>query len=106
MFEGISWNLQDEATSSSVQGGSIVVTPPADAEQDTYYKPDSRVILLKRFEFIPKLQRMSVIVSDPNEQHQRVYVKGSPEIIRSLSRPETLPADFATRLSQYTEVTF
>ena len=100
MFESISWGYRDDSTEHS---NACRVIPPVGAEDSGYFRPSSQVLLLKRFEFVPKLQRMSVIITDPKEQGQRVYVKGSPEVIKSLSRPETLPRDFSKRLAQYTE---
>jgi len=104
MFESLNWIFKDEESSSNAPNGACIVSPPADALEYGYYQPDSKVFLLKRFEFVPKLQRMSVIISDPKEGGQRVYVKGSPEMIKSLCNANTLPINFAQLLGQYTEV--
>lgn len=59
---------------------------------------------LKRFEFNPNLQRMSVIgaaVANPNQK--RIYTKGAPEVLTKLCVPNTVPADFEECLSRYTQ---
>lgn len=45
---------------------------------------------------------MSVVVEDPKENKQRVYVKGSPEKVRELCKNSSLPSDFDQVLSIYT----
>lgn len=50
--------------------------------------------LIRRFDFSSKLQRMSVIIKNMLDGNFRSYVKGSPERIRELCRPDTLPENF------------
>lgn len=59
--------------------------------------------LVRRFDFSSKLQRMSVIVKNFLDSKFRSYVKGSPEKIRELCRPDTLPSNFDEILGIYTE---
>ena len=59
--------------------------------------------MLRRFDFTSKLQRMSVIIRNFLDFSFRAYVKGSPEKIRELCRPETLPRNFDEILEIYTE---
>lgn len=57
---------------------------------------------MKRFEFSSKLQRMSVIVKQIGSSvNARVLVKGSPEKIKELCKPSTLPGDFESVLDFY-----
>ena len=44
---------------------------------------------------------MSVVVRGVGESHFTVFCKGSPEKIKSISLPETMPADFETTLDRY-----
>ena len=46
---------------------------------------------------------MSVIVKNLSSPSFELYAKGSPEMISSLCKEETLPADFATKLAGYTQ---
>ena len=59
-------------------------------KQDNTYQ----LALVRRFDFSSKLQRMSVIVRNFFDFSFKAYVKGSPEKIRELCRPETLPANY------------
>ena len=49
---------------------------------------------MRRFDFVPKLQRMSVITKNVNEEYYKIFCKGSPEKLKELCIPETIPADF------------
>ncbi|KAG8298204.1 polyamine-transporting ATPase 13A3-like [Homalodisca vitripennis] len=46
---------------------------------------------------------MSVITRTLGSRDLTVYCKGSPEIIQSLSKPDTVPQDIMTALQEYTE---
>eukprot|EP00026_Physarum_polycephalum_P000939 Phypoly_transcript_00940.p1 GENE.Phypoly_transcript_00940~~Phypoly_transcript_00940.p1 ORF type:complete len:1154 (+),score=157.66 Phypoly_transcript_00940:517-3462(+) len=59
--------------------------------------------VLTQFEFMPKLQRMSVLVRDLHEPDNTfIITKGSPEMIFSLSVKETIPDKFWEVLRTYT----
>ena len=57
--------------------------------------------IVRRFDFVPKLQRMSVIVKNVNENYYKVFCKGSPEKLKELCLPETIPANFNDILNKY-----
>jgi len=57
--------------------------------------------LIKRFDFVSKLQRMSVLVKNSKENYFKVYCKGSPEKIRELCKPETIPSNYNRILNLY-----
>ena len=46
---------------------------------------------------------MSVIARKLDGQSFELYTKGAPEMIASLCKPETIPADFQEMLSMYTK---
>jgi len=54
-----------------------------------------------QFEFSSALQRMAVVCTDLNSGHHYAFVKGSPEMMQTLCRPSTLPADFKNVLGQF-----
>ncbi|KAM7542994.1 hypothetical protein Aperf_G00000019280 [Anoplocephala perfoliata] len=58
--------------------------------------------IIRQFPFSSSLQRMSVIARALNGSHFSVYTKGSPEMIETLCRKETLPRDFHKVLLEYT----
>jgi len=103
MFHAIGWELRDDYEDELAESISTFI-PPNMANETGYFRHDSKVHLVKRFDFVPKLQRMSVIVKDPNEHYQRVYVKGSPEKIRDLCIESTIPQGYNEMLSHYTQV--
>ena len=57
--------------------------------------------LIKRFDFVSKLQRMSVLVKNSKEDYFKVYCKGSPEKIRELCKQETIPSNYNRVLNSY-----
>lgn len=58
--------------------------------------------VLKLFEFVSQLRRMSVIVRTFGQQSGDIYVKGAPECMREICRPESFPADYEEQLGYYT----
>jgi cation-transporting P-type ATPase 13A2 len=72
-------------------------------EDDKVTNLDSNVSvsILKRFEFLSELQRMSVIVGI--EKQRILITKGSPEIFKTLANVETLPKDYESVLESLTK---
>ncbi|KAK3686010.1 hypothetical protein B0T22DRAFT_410822 [Podospora appendiculata] len=58
--------------------------------------------VLKSFEFVSQLRRASVIVRTFGQQSGDIYVKGAPECMREICRPESFPIDYDEQLSHYT----
>lgn len=59
--------------------------------------------IIRQYQFSSTLQRMSVIVKDVSTSTFEVYCKGAPEMIISLSKPDTIPTDITETLSYYTQ---
>ena len=68
-----------------------------DKVMDSHYE----LGIVRRFDFVPKLQRMSVITKNNNENFYKVFCKGSPEKLKELCLPETIPEDFNDTLNKY-----
>jgi len=103
MFESIRWGFIDVQKRGDIEV-SVVNSPSCQPNQEAgHFKKEEDTLVLKKFEFIPQLQRMSVIVQDPKERHLRLYAKGSPEMIKDLCRAESIPEDFHNTLAYYTE---
>jgi cation-transporting ATPase 13A3/4/5 len=58
--------------------------------------------VLKSFEFVSQLRRASVIVRQFGEKSGDVYVKGAPEAMKDICRPESFPVDYDDLLAYYT----
>lgn len=57
--------------------------------------------IVRRFEFSAEKQRNVVVVSHPDGT-MHVHVKGSPEMVRKLSDPSSIPEDFDSELAGHT----
>eukprot|EP01033_Poteriospumella_lacustris_P003949 gene3949-2808_t len=84
------WRLQPSTT---VMGRMVAFPPsatssalPATVSESTGYA------ILKHFEFSPDRLRAASLVQDPRTNRVRFFVKGSPETVIQLCRPETVPA--------------
>ena len=57
--------------------------------------------VIRRFDFSSKLQRMSVIIKNSNENYFKMFCKGSPEKIEKLCKSETIPSNLNKTLRKY-----
>lgn len=132
MFEFTNWTFDEgkqhtsrDQTDEDNQGGLApsVARPPADTVYDLDTRPPPTVGrrsaatvssvsaaspspfelgVIRSFEFVSQLRRASVIVRIFGQTSGDVYVKGAPECMREICRPESLPADYDELLSYYT----
>ncbi|KAJ9592472.1 hypothetical protein L9F63_015888, partial [Diploptera punctata] len=65
--------------------------------------PSLEIGIVRQFPFSSSLQRMSVITRTLGASQFQAYCKGSPEMILSLSHPDTVPTDLASVLEEYTQ---
>lgn len=70
-------------------------------EEERLIKAQYEIGIVRRFDFSSKLQRMSVIVKNMNEDFFKIYCKGSPESVRDLCNDETIPENFDKVLSGF-----
>lgn len=110
MFKTIGWELNEQHAKGDTH--QAIALPPSfkddkekGQEKDGYFTNanKSQVFIIQRFDFAAKLQRMGVIVKDSAESKQRVYVKGSPEKIKEICVPSSIPDDFFELLGLYTQ---
>nr|XP_023407406.1 probable cation-transporting ATPase 13A3 isoform X2 [Loxodonta africana] len=120
MFEAIGWTLQEateEETALHNQIMPTVVRPPkqllpeftlaADQDMELFELPANYEIgIVRQFPFSSALQRMSVVTKVLWDKKMDAYMKGAPEAITSLCKPETVPADFEKVLEDYTRQGF
>jgi cation-transporting ATPase 13A3/4/5 len=58
--------------------------------------------VIRTFDFVSALRRMSVIVKRLKANSMEIYVKGAPEVMPDICDPETFPSDYDDMLSYYT----
>ncbi|KAI0379960.1 hypothetical protein F5Y04DRAFT_282429 [Hypomontagnella monticulosa] len=116
MFEFTGWTFEEGSQGSTdqeedEQGGfsPSVARPPLATLYDTdgYGTAQGQnapveLGILRSFEFVSQLRRASVIVRAFGQQSGNIYVKGAPECMRDICRPESFPDDYDELLSYYT----
>ncbi|CAG8502981.1 984_t:CDS:10, partial [Cetraspora pellucida] len=58
--------------------------------------------IIRSFEFVSSLRRMSVLVKRLRNQTIEVYVKGAPEVMRDICKTDSFPEDYDELLHYYT----
>ncbi|XP_012518030.1 PREDICTED: probable cation-transporting ATPase 13A2 [Propithecus coquereli] len=104
MVESTGWVLQEPATDSAFGAQVLAVMRPPLREPQLQgtEEPPMPVSVLRRFPFSSALQRMDVVVAWPGAAQPEACVKGSPELVAGLCKPDTVPPDFAQTLQSYT----
>ena len=116
MFESTGWIMKENSnTGSEINANPLVLNyiRPKNEEdivvpyQDNYnieekLKNRYEIAVVKKFDFSSKLQRMTVIGKNINENFFKVFCKGSPEKIKELCDPSTIPESFDEVLNSYT----
>ncbi|XP_076242344.1 polyamine-transporting ATPase 13A3 isoform X2 [Calliopsis andreniformis] len=106
MFESTGWILEESETVHSNKHDLIaqmIVKPPKKNSFTKNMNEISEIEIVQQYQFSSSLQRMSVIVRAQGSETFKAYTKGSPEMILSLSKPETIPKDIMFCLKRYTE---
>ncbi|KAK3592581.1 hypothetical protein CHS0354_018848 [Potamilus streckersoni] len=112
MFQFLDWTLDEGRVEESNRFDMIcptVVRPKTALETmhaeelSTMHEVGEEIGIVRQFTFSSSLQRMSVITRRIGADNFIVYAKGSPEMITSLCKPDTVPDDFHQVLSSYTQ---
>jgi cation-transporting ATPase 13A3/4/5 len=59
--------------------------------------------VLRTFDFVSQLRRMSVIVKRLKSPSMEVFVKGAPEVMQDICEADSFPADYDDLLAYYTK---
>ena len=104
MFEFTGWHLEElehDISPLSVNGGSTPIAPsitlrPIIHSEDGKESSPLELVILRNFEFVSDLRRMSVIVRRNAAEKPKlggsgleVFVKGAPEVMQSICIPES-----------------
>ncbi|XP_033366178.1 probable cation-transporting ATPase 13A3 [Bombus vosnesenskii] len=106
MFESTGWILEEFNNEHSNKYDLVaptIVKPPKNNSFTQNMNEISEIGIVQQYQFSSSLQRMSVIVRVLGSDTYKAYTKGSPEMILSLSKPETIPKDIMICLKRYTE---
>lgn len=116
MFEFTGWQFEEgserptggEDEEDNSLSPSVARPPPGmefDIDEDGDSPNSRRPIelgVLKSFEFVSQLRRASVIVRQFGEKSGDVYVKGAPEAMKDICKPDSFPPDYEELLAYYT----
>ena len=80
----------------------IKLTENQGKDEDEIFKNHYELGIVRRFDFSSKLQRMTVLAKDANQKFFKAFCKGSPEKVKELCKPETIPENFNDVLNSYT----
>ncbi|KIK67306.1 hypothetical protein GYMLUDRAFT_69495 [Collybiopsis luxurians FD-317 M1] len=124
MFEFTRWTLEEgtigrigviKAKSRAVAEQTAlvqtVVRPPGSAQfrlEDALKGNTKRAHFLelgviRMFEFVSSLRRMSVVVKRLKSNSMEIYVKGAPEVMADICEKDSFPDDYDDLLSYYTK---
>nr|XP_046252815.1 cation-transporting ATPase 13A2 isoform X2 [Scatophagus argus]XP_046252816.1 cation-transporting ATPase 13A2 isoform X2 [Scatophagus argus] len=105
MVESTGWTLQEPEGDGKVLNAEFgghrvlaVMRPPAQQLQASGTSPSEAVAIVQRFPFSSALQRMSVVTVARGGHSAFAFIKGSPEMVASLCRAETVPPQFSSKL--------
>ncbi|KAJ7594428.1 P-type ATPase [Mycena floridula] len=123
MFEFTRWTLEEGAVAGTgviktkaglgVEHAALVQTvvrPPGSAQfrLEDALKGASRhahfleLGVIRTFEFVSALRRMSVVVKRLRSTSMEIYVKGAPEVMVDICEKDSFPEDYDDLLSYYT----
>lgn len=114
MFEFTKWEISESQAVLGPVGNVPLVQPPPPLPGSTQIEPFSQLGLVRTFDFVSGLRRMGVIVkryrgsncdsqlttSDALSDYE-AFVKGAPEVIRSICIPESVPSEYDDQLRYY-----
>ena len=116
MFESTDWIMKENSSAGNENSADQLVIdyirPKCEQDSNIAFenyngleeslKNRYEIAIVKRFDFSSKLQRMTIIGKNLNENHFKAYCKGSPEKIKELCNPSTIPNNFEEILNSYT----
>ena len=115
MFDFTRWSFEEggQRAADTEEGeenklSPSVARPPPGMEYDIdesdsqSTKPPIELGLIKSFEFVSHLRRASVVVRQFGAPGGDIFVKGAPECMKDICRPESLPQDYEELLDYYT----
>ena len=112
MFEFTKWSLEEgngQWQTSVKPPGSMKFgkmngnNDDANSDSSDNLDLDDEIGIVKQFQFSSDHQSMSVIVRDLSALKFKIFCKGSPEKMKLISNPDSIPDNFQQVLDSYTE---
>ncbi|KAI0363131.1 hypothetical protein BV20DRAFT_1068713 [Pilatotrama ljubarskyi] len=123
MFEFMNWTLEEgQVAGTGVVKSKAVGNCPAALVQTVMWPPGSvqfriedalkgagkhvhflELGVIRTFEFVSALRRISVIVKRLKSTSMEIYVKGAPEVMAEICDKSSFPSDYDDLLSYYTK---
>uniref|UniRef100_A0A8C9WRQ0 ATPase cation transporting 13A2 n=1 Tax=Sander lucioperca TaxID=283035 RepID=A0A8C9WRQ0_SANLU len=107
MVESTGWTLHEPEGDGNVLdaefGGHrvLAVLRPPKQQPQAQESTSEAVAIVQRFPFSSALQRMSVVTVARGGCSALAFMKGSPEMVASLCRAETVPGQFSSKLHSF-----
>lgn len=104
MFESTNWCLEEPDIEDTTKFDLLV--PTVVKPKETVWRSleiPLEIGIIHQFQFSSTLQRMSVVTKILGSEHFTLFCKGSPEMIVSLSKRETIPENIIEQIEVYTE---
>ncbi|EFX85022.1 hypothetical protein DAPPUDRAFT_314488 [Daphnia pulex] len=107
MFESTEWSLVEPSMEDTNKYDNLcpTVVTWTPKETESAFKM-VEVGIVRQFPFSSALQRMAVLCKEMENDQMHFFCKGSPEMIQSLSMPETIPENYNQLLETYTKQGF
>ncbi|KAK2502477.1 hypothetical protein MC885_015654 [Smutsia gigantea] len=110
----IGWTLEEATEEETAFHNRIMPTVVRPAKQllpeSTAAESQEMAIyeigIVRHFPFSSALQRMGVVTRELGDKKMDAYMKGAPEVIASLCKPEIVPVNFKKVLEDYTKQGF
>ncbi|KAF1390798.1 hypothetical protein PFLUV_G00061780 [Perca fluviatilis] len=108
MVESTGWTLQEPEGDGNVLDAEFgghrvlaVLSPPTQQPRAQGASTSEAVAIVQRFPFSSALQRMSVVTVARGGRSALAFMKGSPEMVASLCRAQTVPGQFSSKLHSF-----
>ncbi|MEQ2243969.1 hypothetical protein ILYODFUR_012327, partial [Ilyodon furcidens] len=109
MFAATGWILEEPTEEETALHNPLmptVVRPPKQTVRNDSENASCEIGIVRQFPFSSALQRMSVVVRRLGEKHMEAFLKGAPEVVASLCKPQSVPQSFTETLESYTRQGF